>query len=160
MGSFQRFGEADVAFICDFCDGHLVWEDLERMPVTRTLNESVDSPVSPLSPTSGRPYWQVTGKSLSGGDNTNIVFGPVAIANHIAPTTGDWQAGIICFLCEDEARKPVDEDDEEDVWHPNMIFEDIAAFHEHLEWQHGGTVPGQGTAAVAAPTNNDSCLIM
>ncbi|KAI9898570.1 hypothetical protein N3K66_006930 [Trichothecium roseum] len=170
-GSFQKFGEGDVVFICDYCDGHLVWEDLERMPTARTTNESVDSPLSPLTPSSGRPYWQATGKSSSGGADKDIVFGPVAIANHTAPQTGDWQSGIICSFCEDEARKPVEVDDEEDIWHPTMVFEDIASFHEHLEWQHSGTVPGQGAAAAAAAgangaaaagvaSSNSSCLIM
>lgn len=170
-GSFQKFGEADVAFICDYCDGHLVWEDLERMPAARTNSESVDSPLAPLTPSSGRPYWQATGKSSSAGADKDIVFGPVAIANHTAPRAGDWQAGIICSFCEDEARKPVEVDDEEDVWHPAMVFDDVASFHEHLEWQHSGTVPGQGAAAAAAAagangattaaaSSNSSCLIM
>ncbi|KAH7033339.1 uncharacterized protein B0I36DRAFT_348410 [Microdochium trichocladiopsis] len=35
-GAFERFGDTDVAFVCDFCDGYIVWEDLREMPATRT----------------------------------------------------------------------------------------------------------------------------
>ncbi|EGZ75450.1 hypothetical protein NEUTE2DRAFT_55305 [Neurospora tetrasperma FGSC 2509] len=35
VGRFERFGEHDVAFVCDFCDGFIVWPDLQRMPSTR-----------------------------------------------------------------------------------------------------------------------------
>ncbi|GAP92726.1 hypothetical protein SAMD00023353_8900190 [Rosellinia necatrix] len=36
-GTFQRLGPGnrDIAFVCDFCDGFLVWEDLRSMPSTR-----------------------------------------------------------------------------------------------------------------------------
>ncbi|KAI1104308.1 hypothetical protein F4804DRAFT_307664 [Jackrogersella minutella] len=37
MGRFQRFGETDVAFVCDFCDGYLLWEDLRAVPTTRLV---------------------------------------------------------------------------------------------------------------------------
>ncbi|KAK3402963.1 hypothetical protein B0T20DRAFT_343201 [Sordaria brevicollis] len=35
VGRFERIGEHDVAFVCDFCDGFIVWPDLQRMPSTR-----------------------------------------------------------------------------------------------------------------------------
>ncbi len=34
-GKFERFGDTDIAFVCDFCDGYLVWEDLREMPSIR-----------------------------------------------------------------------------------------------------------------------------
>ena len=34
-GKFERFGDVDIAFVCDFCDGYLVWEDLREMPSVR-----------------------------------------------------------------------------------------------------------------------------
>ncbi|KAK7750601.1 hypothetical protein SLS62_007448 [Diatrype stigma] len=35
-GNFERFGDYDIAFVCDFCDGYLVWEDLREMPSIRS----------------------------------------------------------------------------------------------------------------------------
>lgn len=35
VGRFERFGDRDIAFVCDFCDGYLVWEDLREMPSLR-----------------------------------------------------------------------------------------------------------------------------
>lgn len=34
-GKFERFGDEDIAFVCDFCDGYLVWDDLREMPSIR-----------------------------------------------------------------------------------------------------------------------------
>ncbi|KAM3506301.1 hypothetical protein MY11210_007603 [Beauveria gryllotalpidicola] len=36
VGGFERFGDLDIAFVCDFCDGHLLWDDVQRVPTTRT----------------------------------------------------------------------------------------------------------------------------
>ncbi|KAJ1329432.1 hypothetical protein MN608_06166 [Microdochium nivale] len=37
-GAFERLGQSDVAFVCDFCDGYIVWEDLREMPTARNLD--------------------------------------------------------------------------------------------------------------------------
>lgn len=150
IGSFQRFGEGDVAFVCDFCDGHLVWEDLERMPSVRTAQEDAAWPTSPVSPTSGSPQWQATGFSHSKHEEKSVVFAPVAIANHTAPLIGDWQAKVLCPFCEEEASRPRDKDDEQDEWGPEENFDDINAFEEHLQWEH--TTQQQASAS--------NCLMM
>ncbi|CAI4210477.1 unnamed protein product [Parascedosporium putredinis] len=50
VGKFERFGDVDVTFICEFCDGHIVWEDLENMPSIRAVDESVAASESPTPP--------------------------------------------------------------------------------------------------------------
>ncbi|KAH7363002.1 hypothetical protein B0T11DRAFT_90203 [Plectosphaerella cucumerina] len=65
VGKFERFGDRDIAFVCDFCDGHIVWEDLESMPSIRTVDEEMiaaaplESPTqttpAPLDPSEGPP---------------------------------------------------------------------------------------------------------
>ncbi|KAJ2905849.1 hypothetical protein MKZ38_004097 [Zalerion maritima] len=35
VGKFERFGDQDIAFVCDYCDGYIVWEDLSAMSSTR-----------------------------------------------------------------------------------------------------------------------------
>lgn len=98
------------------------------------------------------PKWQATGFSCSKHAEKQVVFAPVAIANHVAPQTGDWHAGILCPFCEHV--EPRDKDDEEDEWKPEHSFEDIATFQEHLEWQH--TAAPTGTLASATK----SCSLM
>ncbi|KAI1489447.1 hypothetical protein F5X96DRAFT_641082 [Biscogniauxia mediterranea] len=113
MGKFERFGEQDIAFVCDFCDGYLVWEDLREMPSHPTVppplrrrsttasspkptdsdlyspdsNASSNSNSSSSSSTtdSNTTNWQATGFALSDGAEKSIVFAPVAIANHLPP---------------------------------------------------------------------------
>lgn len=155
VGSFQRFGEQDIAFVCDFCDGHLVWEDLEKMPPVRTAHE--DAAVWPAEPTTlqaGNPQWQATGFTQSNHQEKQVLFAPIAIANHVAPHhPGDWLAMVMCPFCEEEAAAPQDKDDDEDLWKPDNVFEDVAALQEHLEWQH--------TAAPTTPLpSTDTCSLM
>ncbi|KAI5924334.1 hypothetical protein F4810DRAFT_664954 [Camillea tinctor] len=104
MGKFERFGEQDIAFVCDFCDGYLIWEDLREMPshptippplrseTLKSIPDASTSPspsTSPSSPSSSEnnntTNWQATGFSLSDGNEKSIVFAPVAIANHLPP---------------------------------------------------------------------------
>lgn len=145
IGSFDRFGEEDVAFICDFCDGHLIWEDLENPPTERSAPYSA-------KPQGYSQHWQATGATASGPQEKQVIFPPLAIANHIAPLHGDWQAKLLCPFCEDEARQPQDEDDEEDLYKPNDEFEDVASLQEHMEWQHAEADPnGQ---------QSSNCLVM
>ena len=156
VGSFQRFGDEDIAFVCDFCDGHLIWEDLDRMPSVRTAHEDATwpaAPAAPVSPTSGNPQWQATGFSHSKHEEKQVVFAPEAIANHIAPHPGDWQARLLCPICETEAAKPQDQDDEEYIWRPDNIYDDLPAFQEHLEWQH------TTATTIPAPTASN-CILM
>jgi hypothetical protein len=154
VGSFQRFGDQDIAFVCDFCDGHLVWDDLEKMPSVRTIHEDDSAwPAQPATPTAGNPQWQATGFSQSTHEEKQILFGPVAIANHAAPYLGDWMAKTMCPFCEADGAAPLDKDDEEDLWKPDGLFEDITAFQEHLEWQHTA-------APSAAMPSTNNCVVM
>ncbi|RYP12655.1 hypothetical protein DL767_011190 [Monosporascus sp. MG133] len=51
-GHFERFGDKDIAFVCDFCDGYIVWEDLREMPSVRAgWQPPARDPLEPLSTT-------------------------------------------------------------------------------------------------------------
>lgn len=126
-----------MVFICDFCDGHLIWEDLENVPTERTA-------VSLPRRQGNSQHWQATGTSSSGPQEKLVIFPPIAVANHLAPLHGDWQARLLCPFCEDEAKKPQDEDDEEELYKPNDEFEDVASLQEHMEWQHVEVVVPSG----------------
>ncbi|KAK1243847.1 hypothetical protein MKX08_001985 [Trichoderma sp. CBMAI-0020] len=160
VGTFQRFGEQDIAFVCDFCDGHLVWEDLERMPTVRSSTRAVppsslSSPVSLLPNTSN---WQASGVTNCGQHQKQVIFAPVAIANHIIPTHGDWEARLLCPLCEEIGEQPQDEDDDEDPYRPDEEFDDVKSLQEHLEWQHGTATLPIGLPTTTTAENN--CLVM
>ncbi|PNY28133.1 Uncharacterized protein TCAP_01943 [Tolypocladium capitatum] len=160
IGGFERFGDEDIAFICDFCDGHLVWEDLESVPTSRTSPDATNSPASLLSPTTTttNPQWQATGTTLSGPREKPVVFAPLAVANHMAPPHGDWSARLLCPFCEEEAQQPQDEDDDGSPYRPDDEFEDVAALQDHLEWQHAATA--LPVALPAAPPSTNNCRIM
>ncbi|KAK0383465.1 hypothetical protein NLU13_9376 [Sarocladium strictum] len=154
VGSFQRFGEQDIAFVCDFCDGHIVWEDLDRMPNARTA-QAAQSPPPRDSRAHSSPEWQATGQTRSTSEDKQVVFAPVAIANHCAPPLNEWQAKLLCPYCEVDAQQPQDQDDDEDAWKPEREFDDLEGLQEHLEWHHGGTTVGSTVAGGGA-----ACLIM
>ncbi len=91
VGKFERFGDRDIVFVCDYCDGHIVWQDVRSMPASRT------SP-TPVADT-GYPNWQATAQSLSAGEDKTVVFAPLVIANHLAAGGGTgWEARIWCPL--------------------------------------------------------------
>lgn len=155
VGSFRRFGERDIAFVCDFCDGHIVWEDIETMPSIRTFQEAAASPILTLSPTTDNPHWQATAFTLSAHQEKQIVFAPVAIANHVAPQHRDYLASLLCPYCEGESAAPQEEYDDEDAYRPDLGHDDLPAFHEHLAWQHTTTAPTS-----QQPTETNSCKVM
>ena len=157
-GGFERLGDQDIAFVCDFCDGHLIWEDLESVPTSRSAQELAGSTIAPVSSGTDKPYWQARGLALSTGEQKEIVFAPVAIANHVPPEPAGWQARLICPLCEEEGARPQDKDDDEDAYHPDYEFEDLVALQEHLEWTHTSTALPASLPISAPATNN--CLIM
>ncbi|GKT58685.1 hypothetical protein ColTof4_10316 [Colletotrichum tofieldiae] len=161
IGKFERFGDGNIAFVCDFCDGHLVWEDLESMPSLRAAEESSTSPISPTSPTSPTaqmPHWQATGFTASKRrEEKTVVFAPLAIASHMAPYQGDWVARLLCPFC-DEAPYTEGGNDDDDMRNPldDSGFEDLQAFQEHLDWQHtAASIP-----AVPLPKAAKECLVM
>lgn len=172
IGGFERFGDLDMAFICDFCDGHLLWDDIDSVPTARAVSDSLPetSPATPgvgsLLPTTNPVQdgagemlgeWQATGITQSGQEAKRVIYPPLAIASHMAPRTGDWLARLTCPLCEDVI-EPQDIDDEEDIWQPENRFEDLQALQEHLEWQHA---PANAPSAlpVSLPFT-DKCVVM
>ncbi|TQV91002.1 hypothetical protein V2A60_008187 [Cordyceps javanica] len=179
IGGFERFGDLDVAFVCDFCDGHLLWDDIERVPTTRTGVDSLPETASgaaaqsraggsllptstPLQDTYGAALgeWQATGVTRSGQAPKQVVYPPIAIASHMAPVRGDWLARLLCPLCEDAAatNEPQDIDDEDELWRPENQFDDLAALQEHMEWEHApSTLPT--TRPLSLPST-DKCIVM
>lgn len=180
VGGFERFGDLDMVFICDFCDGHLIWDDIDRIPTTRTGAESVPETPATASASAGGmllpvsmpsqiadatrtartplPEWQATGITQSGRQPKQVIYPPLAIANHIAPHRGDWLARLMCPLCED-AVEPLDVDDEDEIWQqPENCFDNLAALQEHMEWEHvPATIPT--TLPLSLPSA-DKCIVM
>lgn len=159
VGRFQRLGGGggsshDAAFVCDFCEGHIVWPDLRSMPSART----------PLPPTAvtGYPHWQAKGASAATEEDKTVVFAPVAIANHMPPEPGDWQARLICPYCEEDTYLDQGEDSSELRYvQDEKGFPDLEAFREHLEWYHTALpVPPISSLASALPSAASSCRVM
>lgn len=159
VGKFERFGDVDVAFICEFCDGHIVWEDLENMPSIRTVDESVaasESPTPPPAPTPGTEHWQATGFSVTTREEKSIVFAPLAIGNHMPPANGHFESGIICPFCDGEYVLAQGDDEMEHLRYDERAYPSLQAFQEHLEWQH----TAMAVPTIALPTPKSSCRIM
>ncbi|KAI1648103.1 uncharacterized protein F4817DRAFT_73022 [Daldinia loculata] len=90
-GRFERYAERDVAFVCDFCDGFLVWEDLRAVPTTRITqppprNEDLPAPVTSNTTRAGE-----TGDS-NNNNNKNKSNNPSDGDNETNPATANWQA--------------------------------------------------------------------
>lgn len=147
VGRFERFGDRDVAFSCDFCDGFIVWEDLHNMPAQ----------LDPLPVASGvteQPNWQARGKSMSADEDKTVVFAPLAIANHISPDIGDWQARILCPYCDEYGYYEAGDEGDTKYAQDERGFGSLKEFQEHLEWYHTSVaVPSLQTAA-------KNCVVM
>lgn len=140
-GKFERFGDADVAFVCDFCDGHLVWEDLEAMPSLRAADEALAgsaNPVPPVPAGAGVEHWQATGFAASSRAEKSVVFAPLAVGNHLAPEPGEWRARVLCPFCDDQYVLSQGDDEMEATRYgdEDRALSDLGAFQGHLEWQH------------------------
>ncbi|KAI1429572.1 hypothetical protein F5Y12DRAFT_412433 [Xylaria sp. FL1777] len=200
-GIFQRLGpeNQDIAFVCDFCDGYLVWEDLRSMPSTRQhpatspasivenwaataftnprshshpskypstsgpdsdveLEDGSSNPkfgiIAGQTTTTTRELRTETDAELKGEEKT-IIFPPVAIANHLPPDLGEWQASLLCPLCDEYYYEEQGNDDMDRVRYmqDERGFETIAALQEHFEWTHANIIGN------VAPTSS-SCAIM
>lgn len=183
-GRFERFGENDIAFVCDFCDGFLVWDDLRAMPTTRiqaqspATAQSNDHEPEPESATSttpatqdsssrnsnsnsnngggsssnadASPNWQAHGISMTGNEGKTIVFAPVAIANHLPPSAGEFRSRILCPYCDEYYYEEQGEEDMERVRYVQDAsgFDSVRAFQEHLEWSHVSMVSSTSSCAV------------
>ncbi|KAI0437686.1 hypothetical protein F4803DRAFT_132169 [Xylaria telfairii] len=201
-GKFQRLApeNRDIAFVCDFCDGFLVWEDLRSMPSTRQQTTAPSSSTPTTTTTSVNENWAATGFShprvpstypANGSDveledrsnrpslqiptttageiggetdvelrseEKTIIFPPVAIANHLPPEPGEWQAPLLCPLCDEYYYEEQGDGDMDRVRYTQdeRGFESVAALQEHFEWTHGSLIPS--LANVASKTS--SCEIM
>lgn len=165
-GGHDESSSQDAAFVCDFCNGYIVWPDLRNMPSARTplpsqqpfgngTNVVEDSKTS----NNGYPHWQASGISVSTGEEKTIVFAPLAIANHMAPEPGDWQAGLMCPFCEEDTYLDEGEDSSEMKYVADEKgFLDVAAFQEHLEWYHTALQVPPLSAITGAAANN--CVVM
>ncbi|KAI1180840.1 hypothetical protein F4777DRAFT_174683 [Nemania sp. FL0916] len=206
-GTFQRLGpdNRDIAFVCDFCDGFLVWENLRSMPSTRrdpstssatrpenwaaigfshpdsvsrpseySLHSGTDSTDSAIEledrshskpgprvavrpQASGRASDTAIETELRGEEKT-IIFPPVAITNHLPPEPGEWQASLLCPLCDEYYYEEQGDDDMDRVRYnqDERGFESIAMLQEHLEWSHASLLPSFGSLA----PKTSSCAVM
>lgn len=159
VGKFERLGEHDIAFVCDFCDGFIVWHDLSSMPAARAPLPSGVGVVG------GYPNWQAQalGHEKQTEEKT-VVFAPLAIANHMPPEPGEWQARISCPYCDEYTYFDQGEDSEEDVKYvqDEKGFESLQAFQAHLEWYHTAmAVPTIPVPKLPIPTpSTSSCGVM
>ncbi len=145
VGNFERFGERDIVFVCDYCDGHLVWEDVDSMPAARA---------SPNPPTNtGYPNWRAVAQTMSTGEEKTIVFAPLVIANHLAAGGGiGWEARIWCPFCDDYTYYEHTSDDQTKYAQEEGGFDDLPSFQEHLEWHHTAMTMPALPAMPALPT--------
>lgn len=155
VGKFERLGDGDVAFVCDYCDGFLVWKNLAEVPSARTVGgATVD----------GYPNWAATGRRSRVGEGEEeeqvVVFAPLAVANHVPPRHGEWMSRIICPYCEEYTYIDAGDDgDGERRWTAEQGgFETLEAFQQHLQWSHSA-IPRP--ALPALPFASDGkCAVM
>ncbi|KAI1776379.1 hypothetical protein F4818DRAFT_379126 [Hypoxylon cercidicola] len=173
-GRFERYADSDIAFVCDFCDGFLVWDDLRAMPTTRLQQQqpAQQNEVEPQSATSttpavaaeqqqqqdtntkssggDTPNWQAHGIAMTGGEGKTIVFAPVAVANHLPPDAGEWRSRILCPYCDEYYYEEQGDDDMERVKYAqdDKGFDGLKAFQEHLEWSHTSMVPSTSSCGM------------
>ncbi|TGJ83868.1 hypothetical protein E0Z10_g4877 [Xylaria hypoxylon] len=197
-GKFQRLGPGnqDIAFVCDFCDGFIVWEDLRSMPSMRqvpaTSPESIlenwaatgfthprthshsnnypsisgpDSDVELEDGSSNPRFRPATGQTTERGPETEliseektIIFPSVAIASHLPPELGEWQASLLCPLCDEYYYEEQGDNDMDRVrWtQDERGFETVALLQEHFEWTHASLIPDLANVA----PKSSSCEIM
>lgn len=147
VGHFERFGDRDVAFSCDFCDGFIVWEDIMKMPAER-------DPSAVASGVTDQPNWQARTKSVSAGEDKTVVFAPVAIANHLGPDLGDWQARLLCPYCDEYGYYEAGDEDETRYAQDERGFGSLKEFQVHLEWYH------TSVAVPSLPGAAKNCVVM
>lgn len=147
VGHFERFGDRDIAFSCDFCDGFIVWEDLARLP-------SALDPTALEANVTAQPNWQAKGTSMSSAEEKTVVFAPLAIANHLAPELGDWQARLLCPYCDEYDYYEAGGEDETRYLQDEKGFGSLKEFQEHLAWYH------TSVAVPSLPAVAKNCVVM
>ncbi|CAK7264535.1 hypothetical protein SEPCBS119000_001046 [Sporothrix epigloea] len=202
VGSFERFGDRDIAFICDYCDGHIIWKDVQRLPTTRappaansastrnfistsssppssylpfsvsapgapnTLRQSLPLNLSAETQSAARPTqdddndgdyprWQASTVAMSDTSvPRTVVFAPLAIANHLAPMAGAWEARLWCPYCDTYLYYDSAEGDQTKYAQDEHGFPTLADFQLHLEWHH------TGLSMPALPSASSNCSVM
>lgn len=147
VGHFERLGDRDIVFSCDFCDGFIVWEDLARLP------SSLD-PTALNANVTQQPNWQAEGTSLSSAEDKRVVFAPLAIASHLAPEMGDWQARILCPYCDEYDYYEAGDEGETRYVQDEKGFGSLREFQAHLEWYH------TSVAVPSLPAAAKNCVVM
>lgn len=147
VGHFERLGDRDIAFSCDFCDGFIVWEDLARLP-------SALDPTALEANVTAQPNWQAKGTSMSSAEDKTVVFAPLAIANHLAPELGDWQARLLCPYCDEYDYYEAGGEDETRYVQDEKGFGSLKEFQEHLAWYH------TSVAVPSLPAVAKNCVVM
>ena len=83
IGKFGRFDRHDVAFVCDFCDGYIIWPDLQSMPSSRESPNSdstdddattiIETPIAATEETtSAYPRWQARGLRSKNSNSSSM----------------------------------------------------------------------------------------
>lgn len=147
VGHFERFGDRDIAFVCDFCDGFIVWEDMMKMPAERDRS-------AVTAGMTDQPNWQAQTKSVTTGEDKTVVFAPLAIANHLCPNLGDWQARLLCPYCDEYGYYEAGDEDETRYAQDERGFGSLREFQEHLEWYH------TSVAVPSLPAAAKNCVVM
>ncbi|CAK7220262.1 hypothetical protein SBRCBS47491_004128 [Sporothrix bragantina] len=203
VGTFERFGDRDIAFICDYCDGHIVWEDIQRLPTTRAPPPAISASAFPSSSSSSSSYlpfasstplppttplptirrasplasaanaqpdaslpldgedsdeyprWQASTVAMSDASTPRtVVFAPLAIANHLAPMAGDWEARLWCPYCDTYLYYDSGEGDQTKYAQDEHGFPTLTDFQLHLQWHHTALpIP-------SLPTPSSNCSVM
>jgi hypothetical protein len=129
IGHFERLGETDLAFICDFCDGFLVWPNLQSLPAERKFPGSLTL--------EGYPSWAASGLSYREKEEKDVVFAPLAIANHLPLRKGEWIARTVCPFCEEYTYfDQGDGDGERRLGTDGERIEGVEELAAHLGWTH------------------------
>jgi hypothetical protein len=70
-------------------------------------------------------------------EEKDVVFAPLAIANHLPLRKGEWMARTVCPFCEDYTYFDQGDGDGERKWGTDGEgFEGVEEFTEHLGWTH------------------------
>ncbi|KAB5575613.1 hypothetical protein GE09DRAFT_1092696 [Coniochaeta sp. 2T2.1] len=152
VGRFERLGSEDMAFVCDYCDGFMVWPNLAEVPDERSRPGSLTA--------EGYPNWAARGRRCTvkeeEEETKDVVFAPLAIANHVPPRHGEWMSRIVCPYCEEYTYiDSGDDGDGERKWTPEQEgFESVERFGEHLAWSHSAM------AKPGIPGLGDKCAVM
>lgn len=92
------------------------------------------------------------------GEEKTIIFPPIAIGNHLPPEPGEWQAPLLCPLCDEYYYEEQGDDDMDRMRYTQdeRGFESVTTLQEHIEWSHASLIPSFANVA----SKSSSCEIM